>query len=213
MNTLPKHIECFDNSNFQGSFPSSACVVFKNGRPSKKDYRHFNIKSVTSPDDFASMQEVVFRRYSRMIDENKSLPNLIIIDGGKGQLSSSVKSLKKLGLEKKISIIGIAKRLEEIYFYGESTPVYIDKRSPSLKLIQKLRDEAHRFSVRQYRNRRDNSFLDSELQRITGIGEKTFLNLMKKFKSLKNIKIQKIEELNQIVGSKKAKIIYDHFNS
>ena len=148
-----------------------------------------------------------------MIDENKSLPNLIIIDGGKGQLSSSVKSLKKLGLEKKISIIGIAKRLEEIYFYGESTPVYIDKRSPSLKLIQKLRDEAHRFSLRQYRNRRDNSFLDSELQRISGIGEKTFLNLMKKFKSLKNIKIQKIEELNQIVGSKKAKIIYDHFNS
>ena len=213
MNTLPKHIECFDNSNFQGSFPSSACVVFKNGRPSKKDYRHFNIKSVTSPDDFASMEEVVFRRYSRMIDENKSLPNLIIIDGGKGQLSSSVKSLKKLGLEKKISIIGIAKRLEEIYFYGESTPVYIDKRSPSLKLIQKLRDEAHRFSLRQYRNRRDNSFLDSELQRIPGIGEKTFLNLMKKFKSLKNIKMQKIEELNQIVGSKKAKIIYDHFNS
>ena len=213
MNTLPKHIECFDNSNFQGSFPSSACVVFKNGRPSKKDYRHFNIKSVTSPDDFASMQEVVFRRYSRMIDENKSLPNLIIIDGGKGQLSSSVKSLKKLGLEKKISIIGIAKRLEEIYFYGESTPVYIDKRSPSLKLIQKLRDEAHRFSLRQYRNRRDNSFLDSELQRIPGIGEKTFLNLMKKFKSLKNIKTQKIEELKQIVGSKKAKIIYDHFNS
>ena len=213
MKTLPKHIECFDNSNFQGSFPSSACVVFKNGRPSKKDYRHFNIKSVSSPDDFASMEEVVFRRYSRMIDENKSLPNLIIIDGGKGQLSSSVKSLKKLGIEQKISIVGIAKRLEEIYFYGESTPLYIDKRSPSLKLIQKLRDEAHRFSLRQYRNRRDNSFLDSELQRIPGIGEKTFLNLMKKFKSLKNIKTQKIEELKQIVGSKKAKIIYDHFNS
>jgi len=213
MKTLPKHIECFDNSNFQGSFPSSACVVFKNGRPSKKDYRHFNIKSVSSPDDFASMEEVVFRRYSRMIDENKSLPNLIIIDGGKGQLSSSVKSLKKLGIEQKISIVGIAKRLEEIYFYGESNPLYIDKRSPSLKLIQKLRDEAHRFSLRQYRNRRDNSFLDSELQRIPGIGEKTFLNLMKKFKSLKNIKTQKIEELKQIVGSKKAKIIYDHFNS
>jgi excinuclease ABC subunit C len=213
MKTLPKHIECFDNSNFQGSFPSSACVVFKNGKPSKKDYRHFNIKSVSSPDDFASMEEVVFRRYSRMIEENKSLPNLIIIDGGKGQLSSSVKSLKKLGIEQKISIVGIAKRLEEIYFYGESTPLYIDKRSPSLKLIQKLRDEAHRFSLRQYRNRRDNSFLDSELQRIPGVGEKTFLNLMKKFKSLKNIKTQKIEELKQIVGSKKAKIIYDHFNS
>ena len=213
MKTLPKHIECFDNSNFQGSFPSSACVVFKNGKPSKKDYRHFNIKSVSSPDDFASMEEVVFRRYSRMIHENKSLPNLIIIDGGKGQLSSSVKSLKKLGIEQKISIVGIAKRLEEIYFCGESTPLYIDKRSPSLKLIQKLRDEAHRFSLRQYRNRRDNSFLDSELQRIPGVGEKTFLNLMKKFKSLKNIKTQKIEELKQIVGSKKAKIIYDHFNS
>ena len=213
MKTLPKHIECFDNSNFQGSFPSSACVVFKNGKPSKKDYRHFNIKSVSSPDDFASMEEVVFRRYSRMIDENKSLPNLIIIDGGKGQLSSSVKSLKKLGIEQKISIVGIAKRLEEIYFYGESTPLYIDKRSPSLKLIQKLRDEAHRFSLRQYRNRRDNSFLDSELQRIPGVGEKTFLNLMKKFKSLKNIKTQKIEELKQIEGSKKAKIIYDHINS
>ena len=213
MKVLPNHIECFDNSNFQGSFPSSACVVFKNGKPSKKEYRHFNIKSVTSPDDFASMQEVVFRRYSRLINENKSLPDLIIIDGGKGQLSSSVKSLKSLGIEKKIVIIGIAKRLEEIYFYGESTPIYIDKRSPSLKLIQKLRDEAHRFSLRQHRTRRDNSFLGTELQDITGIGEKTFLNLMKKYKSIKNIKTKSIDELKETIGLKKAKIIYGYFNS
>ena len=159
------------------------------------------------------MQEVVFRRYSRLINENKSLPDLIIIDGGKGQLSSSVKSLKSLGIEKKIVIIGIAKRLEEIYFYGESTPIYIDKRSPSLKLIQKLRDEAHRFSLRQHRTRRDNSFLGTELQDITGIGEKTFLNLMKKYKSVKNIKTKSIDELKETIGLKKAKIIYGYFNS
>ena len=213
MNEVPTHIECFDNSNFQGSFPSSACVVFKNGKPSKKDYRHFNIKTVSSPNDYASMEEVVFRRYSRLINENKSLPNLIIIDGGKGQLSSSVKSLKKLGIENKITIIGIAKRLEEIYFCGERTPIYINKRSESLRLIQKLRDEAHRFSLRQYRNRRDSSFLDSELQTIPGIGEKTYINLFKKFKSIKTIKSKKINELELIVGAKKAKIIYDYFKS
>lgn len=213
MNEVPTHIECFDNSNFQGSFPSSACVVFKNGKPSKKDYRHFNIKSVSSPNDYASMEEVVFRRYSRLINENKSLPNLIIIDGGKGQLSSSVKSLKKLGIENKITIIGIAKRLEEIYFSGESTPIYINKRSESLKLIQKLRDEAHRFSLRQYRNRRDSSFLDSELQTIPGIGEKTYINLIKKFKSIKTIKTKNIDEIELVVGTKKAKIIYDYFKS
>ena len=213
MDEVPIHIECFDNSNLQGSFPSSACVVFKNGKPSKKDYRHFNIKTVSSPNDYASMEEVVFRRYSRLINENKSLPNLIIIDGGKGQLSSSVKSLKKLGIENKITIIGIAKRLEEIYFCGERTPIYINKRSESLKLIQKIRDEAHRFSLRQYRNRRDSSFLDSELQTIPGIGEKTYINLFKKFKSIKTIKSKKINELELIVGAKKAKIIYDYFKS
>ena len=213
MDEVPIHIECFDNSNLQGSFPSSACVVFKNGKPSKKDYRHFNIKTVSSPNDYASMEEVVFRRYSRLINENKSLPNLIIIDGGKGQLSSSVKSLKKLGIENKITIIGIAKRLEEIYFYGERTPIYINKRSESLRLIQKLRDEAHRFSLRQYRNRRDSSFLDSELQTIPGIGEKTYINLFRKFKSIKTIKSKKINELELIVGAKKAKIIYDYFKS
>ena len=212
MDSFPSHIECFDNSNFQGSFPSSACIVFKNGKPSKRDYRHFNIKTVTSPDDFASMKEVVYRRYSRLINENKSLPNLIVIDGGKGQLSSSVKSLKELGIDKKVTIIGIAKRLEEIYFPNESTPLYIDKKSESLKLIQKLRDEAHRFSLRQYRNRRDNNFLDSELNKIDGIGEKSAISLIKEFKSVNNIKIKSIEELKSVVGQKRAKIVYDYYN-
>jgi len=212
MDSLPVHIECFDSSNFQGSFPSSACVVFKNGKPSKKDYRHFNIKSVTSPDDFASMREVVFRRYSRILNENKSLPNLIIIDGGKGQLSSAVSSLKELGIYDDVTIIGIAKRLEEIYFSGESTPIYIDKKSESLKLIQKLRDEAHRFSLRQYRNRRDNQFIDSELINIDGIGEKTAVSLMKKFKSVKNIKSKSLNDLKITIGEKKGIIIYNYYN-
>ena len=212
MDSLPVHIECFDNSNFQGSFPSSACVVFKNGKPSKKDYRHFNIRSVKSPDDFASMREVVFRRYSRMLNENKSLPNLIIIDGGKGQLSSSVSSLKELGIYDDVTIIGIAKRLEEIYFSGESTPIYIDKKSESLKLIQKLRDEAHRFSLRQYRTRRDNQFIDSELINIDGIGEKTAVSLMKKFKSVKNIKSKSLNDLKIAIGDKKGIIIYNYYN-
>ena len=212
MDSLPVHIECFDNSNFQGSFPSSACVVFKNGKPSKKDYRHFNIRSVTGPDDFASMREVVFRRYSRLLNEKKSLPNLIIIDGGKGQLSSSVNSLKELGVYDDVTIIGIAKRLEEIYFSGESTPIYIDKKSESLKLIQKLRDEAHRFSLRQYRNRRDNQFIDSELINIDGIGEKTAVSLMKQFKSVKNIKSKSLNDLKIAIGDKKGTIIYNYYN-
>ena len=212
MDSLPVHIECFDNSNFQGSFPSSACVVFKNGKPSKKDYRHFNIRSVTGPDDFASMREVVFRRYSRLLNEKKSLPNLIIIDGGKGQLSSSVNSLKELGIYDDLTIIGIAKRLEEIYFSGESTPIYIDKKSESLKLIQKLRDEAHRFSLRQYRNRRDNQFIDSELINIDGIGEKTAVSLMKQFKSVKNIKSKSLNDLKTAIGDKKGIIIYNYYN-
>ena len=212
MNCLPEHIECFDNSNFQGTFPSSACVVFRNGKPSKKDYRHFNIRSVSGPDDFASMREVVYRRYTRLLNENKSLPNLVIIDGGKGQLSSSVSSLKELGIYNDITVIGIAKRLEEIYFYGESTPIFIDKKSESLKLIQKLRDEAHRFSLRQYRNRRDNQFIDSELVNIEGIGEKTALNLMKQFKSVKNIKSRNLADLKSAIGDKKGTIIFNYFN-
>ena len=212
MNCLPEHIECFDNSNFQGTFPSSACVVFRNGKPSKKDYRHFNIRSVSGPDDFASMREVVYRRYARLLNENKGLPNLVIIDGGKGQLSSSVGSLKELGIYNDITVIGIVKRLEEIYFYGESTPIFIDKKSESLKLIQKLRDEAHRFSLRQYRNRRDNQFIDSELVNIEGIGEKTALNLMKKFKSVKNIKSRNLADLKSAIGDKKGTIIFNYFN-
>ena len=212
MDSLPVHIECFDNSNFQGSFPSSACVVFKNGKPLKKDYRHFNIRSVTTPDDFASMREVVFRRYSRLLNENKSLPNLIIIDGGKGQLSSSVSSLKELGVYDDVTIIGIAKRLEEIYFSGERTPIYIDKKSESLKLIQKLRDEAHRFSLRQYSNRRDNQFIDLELINIDGIGEKTAVSLMKQFKSVKNIKSKSLNDLKIAIGDKKGTIIYNYYN-
>ena len=210
---LPNHIECFDNSNFQGSHPSSACVVFKNGKPLKSEYRHFNVKSVNKPDDFASMEEVVFRRYKRLIDEQKDLPQLIVIDGGKGQLSSALRSLKKLKLDKKIKCIGIAKRLEEIYFPFESTPIHINKKSESLKLIQKLRDEAHRFSLRQHRNRRDKVFLNSELEEIHGIGQKTIATLIKNFKSVNNIKKTDIDELSKVVGSKKAKFIFNYFKS
>ena len=210
---LPSHIECFDNSNFQGSQPSSACVVFKNGKPLKSEYRHFNVKSVYKPDDFASMEEVVFRRYKRLIDEQKDLPQLIVIDGGKGQLSSALKSLKKLKLDKKIKCIGIAKRLEEIYFPFESTPIHLNKKSESLKLIQKLRDEAHRFSLRQHRNRRDKVFLNSELEEIHGIGQKTIATLIKNFKSVNKIKKTNIDELSKVVGSKKATFIFNYFNS
>ena len=210
---LPTHIECFDNSNFQGSFPSSACVVFKNCKPLKSEYRHFNIKSVDKPDDFASMEEVVLRRYKRLINEQRDLPQLIVIDGGKGQLSSALKSLKQLNLDKKITCIGIAKRLEEIYLPFESTPIYIDKKSESLKLIQKLRDEAHRFSLRQHRNRRDKIFLTSELEGIHGIGQKTIATLIKNFKSINNIKKTNIYELGKVVGSKKAAFISNYFIS
>ncbi len=210
---LPSHIECFDNSNFQGSQPSSACVVFKNGKPLKSEYRHFNVKSVYKPDDFASMEEVVFRRYKRLINEQKDLPQLIVIDGGKGQLSSALKSLKKLKLDKKIKCIGIAKRLEEIYFPFESTPIHLNKKSESLKLIQKLRDEAHRFSLRQHRNRRDKVFLNSELDEIHGIGQKTIATLIKNFKSVNKIKMTNIDELSKVVGSKKATFIFNYFNS
>ena len=210
---LPTHIECFDNSNFQGSYPSSACVVFKNGKPLKSEYRHFNIKSVDKPDDFASMEEVVLRRYKRLLNEQRDLPQLIVIDGGKGQLSSALKSLKQLNLDKKITCIGIAKRLEEIYFPFESTPIYIDKKSESLKLIQKLRDEAHRFSLRQHRNRRDKIFLTSELEEIHGIGQKTIATLIKNFKSVNNIKKANIDKLNEVVGSKKAAFISNYFIS
>ena len=209
LNQEPRHIECFDNSNIQGTNPVAACVVFKDGKPSKKDYRHFNIKTVIGPDDFASMEEVVHRRYKRLIDENEPLPQLIIIDGGKGQLSSALKSLDHLGLRNKIAIIGIAKRLEEIYYPGDSIPLYLDKKSETLKIIQQLRNEAHRFGITFHRQKRSKSALNSELLQIKGIGEQTATQLLKKFKSVKRIKAATKEEISEQVGGAKAEIIYN----
>jgi len=211
LSELPIQIECFDNSNIQGTSPASACVVFKNAKPSKKDYRHFNIKTVEGPDDFASMEEVVYRRYKRLKDENEPFPQLIIIDGGKGQLSSSLKALDKLELRGKIAIVGIAKRLEEIYFPGDSVPLYIDKRSESLKLIQHLRNEAHRFSLAHHRNLRSKSGLHSELDDIPGIGPKSKADLLKKFKSIKRIKETSITELTEVLGKSKAQKLNNYF--
>lgn len=204
---LPVHIECFDNSNIQGTNPVSACVVFKNAKPSKKDYRHFNIKTVEGPNDFASMEEVVFRRYKRMLDENESLPQLIVIDGGKGQLSSALNALDQLGLRGKVAIVGIAKKLEEIFFPGDSIPIYIDKRSESLKVIQHLRNEAHRFGITHHRNKRSKSAIQSELLNIKGIGEKTQIELIRHFKSVSGIKKATREELEAIIGKAKAELI------
>jgi excinuclease ABC subunit C len=206
---LPIHIECFDNSNIQGTNPVAACVVFKNARPSKADYRHFNVKTVTGPDDFASMTEIVYRRYKRMLDENEELPQLIIIDGGKGQLGAAVESLKQLNLD--IPIIGIAKRLEEIYFPGDSVPVYLDKNSESLKIIQQARDEAHRFGISFHRNKRSANFAVSELENIDGIGEKTIEQLLSKFKSVAAIKKAEIEAIESIIGKSKAKALVEYF--
>jgi len=208
---LPVHIECFDNSNLQGSQPVAACVVFRNGKPSSKEYRHFNIKTVDGPNDFASMEEVVNRRYSRLMNEKKSLPQLIIIDGGKGQLSSAVNALDKLELRGKISIIGIAKKLEEIYFPGDSVPIYINKTSQTLKVIQHLRDEAHRFGINFHRDKRSKAQIVSELDNIKGVGEKTTQKLLKDFKSVKAIKGKKLEELEVSVGKAKAKIVFNYF--
>jgi excinuclease ABC subunit C len=209
---LPQHIECFDNSNLQGTNPVAACVVFKDAKPSKKDYRHFNIKTVEGPDDFASMEEVVYRRYKRMLDEDQSLPQLIIIDGGKGQLSSAVKSLDKLGIRGKVTIIGIAKRLEEIYFPGDKFPIYIDKRSESLKVIQYLRNEAHRFGITFHRDKRSKAAIKSTLTDIKGIGFRTAQQLLWKFKSVKKVKEASLEELEEAVNKKAAKTVYDHFS-
>ena len=208
----PTHIECFDNSNIQGSNPVAACVVFKNGKPSKKDYRHFNIKTVEGPDDFASMEEVVFRRYSRLLNEGEPLPQLVVIDGGKGQLSSALKSLDVLGLRGKIAIVGIAKRLEEIYFPEDPIPLYLDKRSESLKVIQQLRNEAHRFGITHHRNKRSKGAINSELENIDGIGKKTAEQLLKSFKSVKRIKEATIDSLAESVGMAKAKKIYNTFH-
>jgi excinuclease ABC subunit C len=208
----PRHIECFDNSNIQGSNPVAACVVFKDGKPSKKDYRHYNIKTVEGPDDFASMEEVVYRRYKRLLEEGGPLPQLIVIDGGKGQLSSALKSLDALGLRRKIAIIGIAKRLEEIYFPEDPIPLYLDKKSESLKIIQQLRNEAHRFGITFHRNKRSKAAINSELESIEGIGEKTVEELLKNYKSVKRIKEASLENLAQTVGMSKAKKIYETFH-
>ncbi|MCF6128621.1 excinuclease ABC subunit UvrC [Flavobacterium sp. AS60] len=208
----PRHIECFDNSNIQGTNPVSACVVFKDGKPSKKDYRHFNIKTVEGPNDFASMEEVVYRRYKRLLDEKQSLPQLIIIDGGKGQLSSALKSIDDLGLRGKIAIIGIAKRLEELFYPGDSVPLYLDKKSETLKIIQQLRNEAHRFGITHHRDKRSKSALNSTIELIPGIGEKTMLTLLKHFKSVKRLKLATEKEISDVVGVSKAKKISEFYN-
>lgn len=211
MPALPVHIECFDNSNIMGSSPVAACVVFRGGKPSKKEYRHFNIKTVTGPDDFSSMEEVIYRRYRRMIDENQKLPQLIIIDGGKGQLSSAVKSIDKLGLREKMTVIGIAKKLEEIYFPGDSIPIYLDKNSFTLRLIQQLRNEAHRFGIAFHRDKRSSEMIRSELDRIKGIGPKTKDLLMKNFGSVEEIRNASMDVIEKIIGRSKAELIENHF--
>jgi excinuclease ABC subunit C len=211
MNQLPRHIECFDNSNFQGKYPVSAIVVFKDGKPSKKDYRHFNVKTVEGPNDFATMEEAVFRRYRRMLDEGTELPQLIVIDGGKGQLSSAIKSLKLLGIDKQVTIIGIAKRLEELYYPGDQYPLYLDKKSETLKVIQHLRDEAHRFGITFHRKKRNKGTLATELELIEGIGKTSAEKLLKYFKSVKKIREATEEELLEVVNTKQAKAILAYF--
>ena len=208
----PRHIECFDNSNIQGTNPVAACVVFKDGKPSKKEYRHFNIKTVEGPDDFASMEEVVHRRYRRLLEEDAPLPQLIVIDGGKGQLSSALKSLERLGLRGKIAIIGIAKRLEEIYYPDDPVPLYLDKRSETLKIVQQLRNEAHRFGITFHRKKRAKAAIDTELENIDGVGKKTAGELLKKFRSVKRIREASLEQLTEVVGPSKASKIYKAFH-
>jgi len=212
MNEMPKHIECFDNSNFQGDYPVSAMVCFRNARPEKKEYRHYIIRSVEGPNDFASMEEVILRRYKRLMEENKPLPQLIVIDGGKGQLSAALKSLEQLGLRGKITIIGIAKKLEEIYYPGDSLPMYLDKKSETLKVLQRLRDEAHRFGITHHRKRRDKSTLKTDLTDIPGIGAHTADRLLKAFKSVKKIKEAEVSEIEKVIGPSKARIVFTHIH-
>ncbi|SMO58674.1 Excinuclease ABC subunit C [Saccharicrinis carchari] len=209
----PRHIECFDNSNIQGNYPVAACVVFKNAKPSKKDYRHFNIKTVVGPDDFASMEEILERRYARLINEGDSLPNLIIIDGGKGQLSAAVKILRKLNIEDEVAVIGIAKRLEEIFFPNDPVPLYLDKNSETLKIIQYARNEAHRFGITFHRNQRSKDFVKSELNAIKGIGEKTSNALLEEFKSVEQIKKLAVNDMENLIGKAKARIVWDYFHA
>ena len=209
---LPRHIECFDNSNISGAHPVAACVVFRNAKPSKKEYRHFNIKTVEGPDDYASMREVLTRRYSRLLSEGADLPQLVVLDGGKGQLSAGIEVLDSLGLRHQIAMIGIAKSLNEIYFPGDSLPLYIDKNSETLKVVQRLRDEAHRFGIAHHRNKRSKSQVASALDSITGVGEKTKQLLLRHFKSVKRIKEASEEQLAQVVGPAKAKLVFNALN-
>ena len=209
---LPRHIECFDNSNFQGTYPVSACVVFKDGKPAKNDYRHFNVKTVVGPDDFETMKEVITRRYLRLRDENQPLPQLIVVDGGKGQLSHAVEALKALGLYGQMAIIGIAKRLEEIYYPDDSVPLYIDKKSETLKIIQHMRDEAHRFGITHHRSRRDKGTLKTSLTEIPGIGPEKARQLLKEFKSITRIKDSSVETLAPVIGKAKAELVYQYFH-
>src|SRR5690554_2228461 len=209
----PRHIECFDNSNIQGTNPVAACVVFKNGKPSKKDYRKFNIKSVEGPNDFASMEEVVYRRYKRLLEKEEPLPQLIVVDGGKGQLSSALKSLERLDLRGKIAIIAIAERLEEIFYPGDPIPLYLDKKSETLKIIQQLRNEAHRFGITFHRNQRSKNAIQSSLTKIPGIGEKTMEKLMKEFKSIKRMKETPYEAIEKAIGKSKAQKVLEFFNN
>lgn len=209
LTALPHHIECFDNSNISGSSPVASCVVFRDGKPFKKDYRHFNIKTVEGPDDFASMREVLTRRYTRLMEEGKDLPQLVVLDGGKGQLSAAVEALDAMGLRGKISLIGIAKRLDEIYFPGDSVPLYIDKNSESLKVVQRLRDEAHRFAITFHRKQRSKSQIHSELDDIKGVGDVTKKLLLKQFKSVKRLREATLEDVAAVVGPAKAKLVVD----
>jgi excinuclease ABC subunit C len=211
LTTLPIHIECFDNSNIQGTSPVSACVVFKNGKPAKKDYRHFHVKTVIGPDDFASMREIIYRRYKRMIDDHEELPSLIVVDGGKGQLSHAIEALDELGISDKVPIVGIAKRLEEIYFKNDPIPLYIDKKSPALKLIQQMRDEAHRFGLAFHRDTRSKGMIKSSLDSIEGLGKSSIEKLLKEFKSLSNIQAAPREDIEKIIGKNRTNILLGHF--
>lgn len=213
LDVLPRHIECFDNSNTQGTNPVAACVVFRNAKPSNREYKHYNIKTVTGADDYASMQEVVYRRYSRLKAEDKPLPQLIVIDGGKGQLGVAQQALKALDLLGKIKIISIAERLEEIYFPDDPLPLYLDRRSETLKVLQQIRDEAHRFGITHHRNKRSKNTFKTQLTEIEGIGEVTSKNLLLKFKSVKKISQASLEDLTKAVGESKAKIVYDYFRN
>jgi excinuclease ABC subunit C len=212
MTEPPDHIECFDNSNIQGAYPVASMVCFRDSKPDKSEYRHFNIKTVEGPNDFASMEEIIYRRYSRLQEEKASLPQLIVVDGGKGQLSAAMKSLNKLGLNGKMTVIGIAKKLEEIYYPNDPLPLYLDKRSETLRIIQQMRDEAHRFGITHHRKRRDKGTIKAQLTGIDGIGTTINQILLRKFKSVKNIQVATLQELQETIGKSKGQIVYRHFH-